>query len=218
MQLSRKRDRMRGLFGRSPSPLPTRPTAAPARTPSQDPAKVRNGSSIHADALEALDREDRDTVRSLLPANASSIDTAFDEAYGCATKLQHQCTNKKLSWEYKGRQIYLATHDAYCPGRNLWNRMSGTTPAGLKPLSDIMSQDRLHYTPQQLHAVYDRINLPARYRYETGDFSREVVKHHDGHGFLGALVTHTLVTHTLAHIHSKICPCITRRCTPCRYI
>ncbi|KAK3614030.1 hypothetical protein LTR56_027526, partial [Elasticomyces elasticus] len=62
----------------------------------------------------------------------------------------------------------------------------------LKPLSDIMSQDRLHYTPQQLHAVYDRINLPARYRYEPGDFSREVVKHYDGHGFLGALVTHTL--------------------------
>ncbi|KAK4904349.1 hypothetical protein LTR49_026179 [Elasticomyces elasticus] len=55
-----------------------------------------------------------------------------------------------------------------------------------------MSRDRLHYTPQQLHAVYDRINLPARYRYEPGDFSREVVKHHDGHGFLGALVTHTL--------------------------
>ncbi|KAK3617918.1 hypothetical protein LTR22_026555 [Elasticomyces elasticus] len=55
-----------------------------------------------------------------------------------------------------------------------------------------MSQDRLHYTPQQLHAVYDRINLPARYRYEPGDFSREVVKHHDGHGFLEALVTHTL--------------------------
>ncbi|KAK4899583.1 hypothetical protein LTR49_027626 [Elasticomyces elasticus] len=27
---------------------------------------------------------------------------------------------------------------------------------------------------------------------EPGDFSREVVKHHDGHGFLGALVTHTL--------------------------
>ncbi|KAK1067280.1 hypothetical protein LTR12_010078 [Friedmanniomyces endolithicus] len=55
-----------------------------------------------------------------------------------------------------------------------------------------MSQDRPHYTPQQLHAVYDRINLPPRFRYEPGDFSREVVRHHDGHGFLGALVTHML--------------------------
>jgi len=55
-----------------------------------------------------------------------------------------------------------------------------------------MSQDRGHYTPQQLHAVYDRINLPPRFRYEPGDFSREVVRHHDGHGFLGALVTHML--------------------------
>ncbi|KAK3117966.1 hypothetical protein LTR53_000118 [Teratosphaeriaceae sp. CCFEE 6253] len=55
-----------------------------------------------------------------------------------------------------------------------------------------MSSDRTHYTPQQLHAVYDRINLPSRFRYEPGDFSKEVVRHHDGHGFLGALVTHTL--------------------------
>ncbi len=55
-----------------------------------------------------------------------------------------------------------------------------------------MSQDRPHYTPRQLHAVYDRINLPPRFRYEPGDFSREVVRHHDGHGFLGALVTHML--------------------------
>ncbi|KAK6381211.1 hypothetical protein LTR81_027594 [Elasticomyces elasticus] len=55
-----------------------------------------------------------------------------------------------------------------------------------------MSRDRLHYTLQQLHTVYDRINLPTRYRYEPGDFSREVAKHHDGNGFLGALVTHTL--------------------------
>ncbi|KAK5689301.1 hypothetical protein LTR17_026359 [Elasticomyces elasticus] len=99
MQPSRKRDRIRGFFGRSPSPLPTRPTVAPARTPSQDPANVRNGSSILADALEALDREDRDTVRSLLPANAISIDAAFDEAYGCATELHRQC-----------RQIYLSDH------------------------------------------------------------------------------------------------------------
>ncbi|KAK4891326.1 hypothetical protein LTR49_028676, partial [Elasticomyces elasticus] len=110
MQPSRKRDRIRGFFGRSPSPLPTRTTAAPARTPSQDPAKVRNGSSILADALEALDHEDRDTVRSLLPANAISIDAAFDEAYGCATELHRQCTNKRPSWEYKGRQIYLYDH------------------------------------------------------------------------------------------------------------
>ncbi|KAK5741118.1 hypothetical protein LTS12_024699, partial [Elasticomyces elasticus] len=108
MQRSRKRDRIRGFFGRSPSPLPTHPTAAPARTPSQDPANVRNGSSVLADALEALDREDRDTVRSLLPANAISIDAALDEAYSCATELHRDCTNKRLSWEYKGRQIYLS--------------------------------------------------------------------------------------------------------------
>ncbi|KAK3615199.1 hypothetical protein LTR56_026748 [Elasticomyces elasticus] len=108
IQPSRKRDRIRGFFGRSPSLLPTRPSLAPVQTPSQDPAKVRNGNSILADALEALDREDRDTVRSLLPANAISIDAALDEAYCCATKLHQDCTNKRPSWRYKGRQIYLS--------------------------------------------------------------------------------------------------------------
>ncbi|KAK3677089.1 hypothetical protein LTR78_003294 [Recurvomyces mirabilis] len=51
---------------------------------------------------------------------------------------------------------------------------------------------RPEYTPQQLHEVYERVKLPSRYRYEPGEFSREVVRHRDGHGFLGALVSHTL--------------------------
>jgi len=50
------------------------------------------------------------------------------------------------------------------------------------------------YTPQQLHAVYERVNLPSRFRYEPGDFSREVVRHQDGHGFLWALQRHTLAS------------------------
>ncbi|KAK3614850.1 hypothetical protein LTR22_027648 [Elasticomyces elasticus] len=69
-----------------------------------------------------------------------------------------------------------------------------------------MSQDRLHYTPQQLYVVYDRINLPARYRYEPGDFSRKVVNHHDGHGFLGALVTHTLAHIPFEHLSLHYSP------------
>lgn len=49
------------------------------------------------------------------------------------------------------------------------------------------------YTPQQLHEVYHRIRLPSKFRYEPGDFSREVVRHRDGIGFLGALQRHCLV-------------------------
>ena len=54
------------------------------------------------------------------------------------------------------------------------------------------SSSRPEYTPQQLHEVYERVKLPSRFRYEPGEFSREVVRHRDGHGFLGALVSHTL--------------------------
>jgi hypothetical protein len=54
------------------------------------------------------------------------------------------------------------------------------------------SATRTYFTPAQLHEVYDRIRLPSRFRYEPGDFSKEVVRHRDGHGFLAALVTYTL--------------------------
>ena len=104
----KKLDRVRGFFHRSPSPLPVRTAAASATTPSQGPAYTTNGSSILADALEALERDDGETIRTLLlPANAISIDTAFDEVLGCARELQQCCTNKRLSWNYKGRQVYL---------------------------------------------------------------------------------------------------------------
>lgn len=48
------------------------------------------------------------------------------------------------------------------------------------------------YTPQQLHEVYNRVDLPTRYRYEPGEFSKEVIRHHDGIGFLSALQRHML--------------------------
>jgi hypothetical protein len=82
-QPPRKRDRIRDLFRRSPSPLPVRTVAASSVTSSQGTAYATTGSSILADALEALERDDRDTIRTLLPpANATSIDTAFDEVLG----------------------------------------------------------------------------------------------------------------------------------------
>jgi len=50
------------------------------------------------------------------------------------------------------------------------------------------------YSPQQLHELYERIELPSKFRYEPGDFSKEVVRHRDGVGFLGALQRFTLAT------------------------
>jgi hypothetical protein len=104
-----KRDRVRGLFYRTLSPLPTRTAAASLVTPSQGPAYSTNGSGILADALGALEHDDWETIRSLLPpSNAISVDTAFDEALGYARELQQRYTNKRWSWNYKGRQVYLS--------------------------------------------------------------------------------------------------------------
>ncbi|KAK0249913.1 hypothetical protein LTS09_014936 [Friedmanniomyces endolithicus] len=109
-----KRDWFRNkLVVRSPSPLPARPAPRPAaaatRTSSPEPAYTRNGSSILADALEALDREDRETIRTLLPTNVFTIDAALNEVHGAVCELGELCANKRWSWTYKGHKVYV--HD-----------------------------------------------------------------------------------------------------------
>jgi hypothetical protein len=107
----KKRDRIRALFGRStsPSPSPNYPTATSPRTPSPGPVYTANGSEILADALETLTIDDRETIKPLLlPTNAISIDNAFNEVHVCARNLQQRCTIKRWSWNYRGRQVYLA--------------------------------------------------------------------------------------------------------------
>ncbi|KAK0845389.1 hypothetical protein LTR03_007446 [Friedmanniomyces endolithicus] len=110
-----KRDWFRNkLVVRSSSPLPARPAPRPAaaaatRTSSSEPAYTKNGSSILADALEALDREDRGTIRTLLPTNVFTIDAAFDEVHGVVSELGELCANKRWSWTYKGHKVYV--HD-----------------------------------------------------------------------------------------------------------
>jgi hypothetical protein len=105
----KKRGRIRGLFGRSASPSPNYPTVTPPRTPSPGPLYTTNGSEILADALETLTIDDRETIKPLLlPTNAISIDNAFNEVHVCARNLQQRCTIKRWSWNYRGRQVYLA--------------------------------------------------------------------------------------------------------------
>jgi hypothetical protein len=107
-RLPKKHRQIRGLFRESSSPLPIRATAVSPVTPPRRPAYSTSGSSILADALEALERCDRETIRILLlPSNAISIDTALDESLGCARELQQRCTNKRWSWNYRGYQLYL---------------------------------------------------------------------------------------------------------------
>ena len=104
----RRRDRIFGIFSRSHSPLPTPPLTASTQTQAQIPANRRNGSDILTDAIEALASEHRETVRSLLlPTNVIGIDTAFSEVHSCAVQLQQRCADKRWSWKYKGREVYL---------------------------------------------------------------------------------------------------------------
>jgi hypothetical protein len=82
----------------------------PARAQPQSPGDARINSGILADALEELGREDRDTIRSLLPGDAVGIDAAFRGAYDRAVKLQQQCTRESWPWQYKGRQLFPSEH------------------------------------------------------------------------------------------------------------
>ena len=110
-QPSRKRDRIRKILGKTrprSANTGTQLTATPTRTRSQNPADARIHSSILADALEELGYEDRNTIRSLLPKDATVIAAAFEGAHDCAKKLQQKCENERWSWRYKGREIYLS--------------------------------------------------------------------------------------------------------------
>jgi hypothetical protein len=104
-----KPDHLRRLSNRSPLRLPDRSSTVPARTSSPGAASTTCGSSILADALEALGPDDRElTGILLLPTNAISVDAAFDEVHTRARLLQQRCKIKRWSWNYKGRQVYLA--------------------------------------------------------------------------------------------------------------
>jgi hypothetical protein len=104
-----KPDHLRRPSSRSPSCLPDHPTAESGRTSSLNAAYTTCGSSILADALEALGPDDRQSIGSLiLPTNTISVDAAFDEIHTYTKELQKRCAIKRWSWNYKGRQVYLA--------------------------------------------------------------------------------------------------------------
>jgi hypothetical protein len=107
-QPERKRDRLRALFRRSPSPLPAHPTARSTQPALPTSTNTSVASSILADALEALESDHRKAIRILLqPTNTVSVNDAFDEVHAHARELQQRSKIKRWSWNYKGRQIYL---------------------------------------------------------------------------------------------------------------
>lgn len=75
------------------------------RTQSQ--AHAVPASTILADALEKLDKRERDTVRVLLSPSAFKVDDALHEAYNKAKELQARSALKRWSWTYRGGQVYV---------------------------------------------------------------------------------------------------------------
>jgi hypothetical protein len=63
--------------------------------------------TILADALEALDEPERETLRALLSPNTIKVGAALNEAYSIAKELQARSAMKRWSWTYRGRQVYV---------------------------------------------------------------------------------------------------------------
>lgn len=97
------RQRLRNLFGRSPSPFPTPPNTAPTSVILAIPSYTKSGSGILADAFDLLTLEERETVRAQLSSSTFSVDTAVDEVYSTAGKLQHSC--KEKGWQGQADKI-----------------------------------------------------------------------------------------------------------------
>jgi hypothetical protein len=60
-----------------------------------------------ADALEALDDYERETVRSWLSPDTIKVDAALQEARSKAEELLSRSAMKKWCWIYQGRQVYI---------------------------------------------------------------------------------------------------------------
>ena len=85
------------------SALPCDSLAPPVAA--QNHVHTREASSMLADALEALDEQERDTVRKLLSPKTVEVDAALDEAHSKARELRARGAMKGWSWTYRDRQV-----------------------------------------------------------------------------------------------------------------
>ena len=87
--------------------MPVHPNAASPSATQPDPTRTKVSSTILADALELLDREKRETIRTQLLSSTITADTAVDEVYGTAYKLQQSVGVKRSYWKYGNHKICL---------------------------------------------------------------------------------------------------------------
>lgn len=104
-----KPDQLRQRYSKPPLQLPVRPGTVNVHTSAPGAAPRTNGNSILQDALKEIGEQERETIENLLrPTNTVDVNDALSNVNTCAGDLQERCRRTKLSWTYKGRQVYLS--------------------------------------------------------------------------------------------------------------
>jgi hypothetical protein len=104
-----KPDQLRQRYNKPPLQLPVCPGTVNVQTSTPGAAPKTNGNIILQDALKEIGEQARETIENLLrPENTVDVDEALSKVHTCAGDLQERCRRKKLSWTYKGRQVYLS--------------------------------------------------------------------------------------------------------------
>jgi hypothetical protein len=88
---------------------PVRPSTAVVHISTPGTASKTSENGILQDALKEVGEQERETIENLLqPTNTVDVNDALSKVHTCAGDLQERCRRTKLSWTYKGRQIYLS--------------------------------------------------------------------------------------------------------------
>lgn len=104
-----KPDQLRQRYSKPPLQLPVRPSTVVAHTSTPGASPKTSENDILQDALKEVGEQERETIENLLrPTNTVDVNDALSKVYTCAGELQERCRRTKLSWTWKGRQVYLS--------------------------------------------------------------------------------------------------------------
>lgn len=104
-----KPDQLRQRYNKPLLQLPVGPGTVNVHTSTPDASPKTSRSSILQDALKEIGEQARETIENLpRPTNTVDVDEVLSEVQTYAGDLQERCRRTKLSWTYKGRQVYLS--------------------------------------------------------------------------------------------------------------
>ena len=104
-----KPDQLRQRYSKPPLQLPVRPSTVVAHTSTPGASPKTSENDILQDALKEVGEQERKTIEIWLQQKKiDDVNNALSELHTCAGDLQERCRRTKLSWTYKGRQVYLS--------------------------------------------------------------------------------------------------------------